>query len=153
MKSFICLIAIPFISSSYTYASSDESSGVINIKSNHTVEQTITKLETALKNKGMTIFKRVSHSEGAAGVGLKLRPTEILIFGNPKIGTKLMQCEQLAGLDLPLKALVYQDSEGQVWLAYNNPDYIARRYDIKGCAEVITKMTNALSNFSKAATQ
>jgi uncharacterized protein (DUF302 family) len=153
MKSFICLIAILFISSSYAYASSDESSGVINIKSNHTVEQTITKLETALKNKGMTIFKRVSHSEGAAGVGLKLRPTEILIFGNPKIGTKLMQCEQLAGLDLPLKALAYQDSEGQVWLAYNNPDYIARRYDIKGCAEVITKMTNALSNFSKAATQ
>jgi uncharacterized protein (DUF302 family) len=153
MKSFICLIAIPFISSSYAYASSDESSGVVNIKSNHTVEQTITKLETELKNKGMTIFKRVSHSEGAASVGLKLRPTEILIFGNPKIGTQLMQCEQLAGLDLPLKALAYEDSEGQVWLAYNKPDYLAKRYNIKGCTGVLTQMTNALLNFSKAATQ
>ena len=153
MKSFIYLSAILFILPSYSHASSDESSGVIKVKSNHSVSQTISRLDTALKNKGMTIFKRVSHSEGAENVGLKLRPTELLIFGNPKIGTKLMQCEQLAGLDLPLKALAFEDDSGAVWLAYNDPYYLAKRYNIKTCGEVLDKMSGALANVAKAATQ
>ena len=153
MKSCICITALLFIFSSYTHASSDESSGVIKVKSNYSVSQTISNLDKALQNKGMTIFKRVSHSEGANKVGLTLRPTELLIFGNPKIGTKLMQCEQLAGLDLPLKALAYEDDNGAVWLAYNDPYYLAKRYDIKKCDEVLKKMSGALANFSKAATQ
>jgi uncharacterized protein (DUF302 family) len=153
MKYSICITAILFILSSYSHASFDESSGVIKVKSNYSVSQTISRLDTALKNKGMTIFKRVSHSEGANNVGLKLRPTELLIFGNPEIGTKLMQCEQLAGLDLPLKALAFEDDSGDVWLAYNDPYYLAKRYDIKTCDEVLKKMSGALANFSKAATQ
>ena len=100
-----------------------------------------------------TIFKRVPHSASAAKVGLELRETELLIFGNPKIGTLLMQCQQSAALDLPMKALAYKDESGQVWLAYNDPQYIANRHHVDGCNKVIGKMTKALANFAKAATQ
>ena len=131
----------------------EQADGVIRIKSKHSVSETVDKLETALKNKGMTIFKRVSHSEGAARVGLELRPTELMIFGNPKVGTPLMQCEQLAALDLPQKALVYEDPDGQVWFAYNDPEYIADRHNISGCDEVVEKISKALANFSRAATR
>ena len=130
-----------------------QSEGVIRIKSKHSVSATVDKLETALKNKGMTIFKRVSHSGGAAKVGLELRPSELMIFGNPKVGTPLMQCQQLAALDLPQKALVYEDEQGQVWFAYNDPQYIANRHNVSGCDDVINKISNALAGFSKAATQ
>ncbi len=131
----------------------EQSDGVIRIKSKHSVSETIDKLETALTSKGMTIFKRVSHSEGAARVGLDLRPTELMIFGNPKVGTPLMQCQQLAALDLPQKVLVYEDESGQVWFAYNDPKYIADRHNISGCDDVVNKISSALSNFSRAATR
>ena len=131
----------------------EQADGVIRIKSNHSVSATVDRLEAALKSKGMTIFKRVSHSEGAARVGLELRPTELMIFGNPKVGTPLMQCEQLAALDLPQKALVYEDEEGQVWFAYNDPEFIADRHNISGCDEVVNKISKALAGFSMAATQ
>ncbi len=131
----------------------EQADGVIRIKSKYSVAVTVDKLESALKDKGMTIFKRVSHAEGAARVGLELRPTELMIFGNPKVGTPLMQCEQLAALDLPQKALVYEDEEGQVWFAYNDPEYIADRHNINGCDEVVNKISKALAGFSMAATQ
>jgi len=131
----------------------EQADGVIRIKSMHSVTATVDKLESALKNKGMTIFKRVSHSAGAAKVGLELRPTELMIFGNPKVGTPLMQCQQLAALDLPQKALVYEDENGQVWFAYNDPEYIADRHNITGCDNVVNKISKALFNFSRAATQ
>ena len=134
-------------------ALAEQSEGVIRIKSKHSVAETVDRLETALKSKGMTIFKRVSHTEGAEKVGLELRPTELMIFGNPKVGTPLMHCEQLAALDLPQKALIYEDAEGQVWFAYNDPGYIAERHKITACDDVIQKITNALANFSRAATQ
>ncbi len=131
----------------------NEAEGMIRVKSNHDVTTTINKLEAALTKKGMTIFKRVSHSDGAKKVGLKIRETELLIFGNPKIGTLLMQCKQSAALDLPLKALAYQDKNNKVWLAYNDPGYIAKRHNINHCDQVVNKMSKALANFSKAATQ
>ena len=134
-------------------AIAEQPDGLVRIKSTHDVSITVDKLETALKNKGMTIFKRVSHSDGAARVGLELRPTELLIFGNPKVGTPLMQCEQLAALDLPQKALVYKDENNQVWFVYNDPKYIANRYNIIGCDDVINKISKALMNFSHAATR
>lgn len=134
-------------------ALAEQSEGVIRIKSKHSVAETVDRLETALKSKGMTIFKRVSHTEGAEKVGLELRPTELMIFGNPKVGTPLMHCEQLAAIDLPQKALIYEDAEGQVWFAYNDPGYIAERHKITACDDVIQKITNALANFSRAATQ
>lgn len=136
-----------------TQVFAEQADGVIRIKSMHSVTATVDKLESALKNKGMTVFKRVSHSGGAAKVGLELRPTELMIFGNPKVGTPLMQCQQLAALDLPQKALVYEDADGQVWFAYNDPEYIADRHNISGCDDVVHKISRALFNFSMVATQ
>lgn len=129
----------------------DTADGMIQIKSNHNVAATLDKLEAVLNKKGMTIFKRVSHSAGAAKVGLELRDTELLIFGNPKVGTPLMQCQQTAALDLPQKALAYKDGKGQVWLAYNDPSYIAKRHHITGCEQTISKITNALAKLTGAA--
>ena len=140
-----------YLINSQTFA--EQADGVIRIKSMHSVADTLDRLESVLKNKGMTIFKRVSHSAGAAKVGLELRPTELLIFGNPKVGTPLMQCRQLAALDLPQKALVYEDENGQVWYAYNDPEYIAYRHNVTGCDEVVSKISKALFNFSRLATQ
>ncbi|PCJ85557.1 MAG: hypothetical protein COA54_10965 [Thiotrichaceae bacterium] len=127
--------------------------GMIHIKSVHNVTDTIDKLEGILIKKGMTIFKRVNHTAGAKKVGLQLRPTELLIFGNPKVGTPLMLCSQTAALDLPQKALAYEDENGQVWLTYNDPAYLAKRHDIKGCENAIQKVTNALAKFSGIATK
>ena len=125
--------------------------GLIRLKSPHTVTTTIDRLEKALLSKEMTVFKRISHSTGAEKVGLALRPTELLIFGNPAIGTPLMQCAQTAAIDLPQKALAYEDADGQVWLTYNDPQYVANRHNIKGCDKVIAKITGALSKFANAA--
>jgi uncharacterized protein (DUF302 family) len=150
-KVFVLLLILSALTSMQSMA--DVADGMTRVKSAHSVTVTIDKLESALKNKGMAIFKRVPHSASAAKVGLELRETELLIFGNPKIGTLLMQCQQSAALDLPMKALAYKDENGQVWLAYNDPQYIANRHHVDGCQKVIGKMTKALANFSKAATQ
>ena len=136
-----------------TQAYADASDGIIRIKSNNSVTATIDKLETVVKNKGMTIFKRVNHAAGAEKAGLKLRSTELLIFGNPKVGTPLMLCSQTAALDLPQKALAYKDESGQVWLVYNDPAYMAKRHNIQGCEKPVQKVTNALAKFVRAATE
>ena len=127
--------------------------GIIKIKSTHSVAETINKLEAVLTKKGMTIFKRVNHTAGAEKAGLQLRPTELLIFGNPKVGTPLMLCSQTAALDLPQKALAYEDKNGQVWLAYNDPVYMAKRHNTKDCDAAVQKVTNALAKFSRMATE
>ena len=127
--------------------------GIINIKSSHDVKVTANRLEKTLKIKGMTVFTIINHATGAQKVGKKLRPTELVIFGNPKIGTPLMQCGQSVAIDLPQKALIWEDEKGQVWLSYNNPKYLAKRHDLKGCDEIIKKMENALANFAAAATR
>jgi uncharacterized protein (DUF302 family) len=127
--------------------------GLVTIKSSHTVKETVDRLESLLKEKGMTVFIRINHSEGAKKSGMTLRSTELLIFGNPKVGTPLMECSQSAAIDLPQKALAYEDREGQVWLTYNDPSYIANRHKIDGCDEVIEKIDNTLRTFSQASTK
>ena len=127
--------------------------GLTNVKSSHDVKTTADRLEAVLKEKGMTVFLRVNHSDGARNVGKQLRPTELVIFGNPKVGAPLMQCGQTIGIDLPQKALIWQDENGQVWLTYNDPRYLAKRHGIDGCQLVLDKVQNALKNFAKAATQ
>ena len=129
------------------------SDGIIRVKSNHSVATTIDRLQNALDKKGMTIFKRVNHAQGGHRVGIDIRPTELLIFGNPKIGTKLMQCSQEAALDLPQKALAYEDKSGNVWLIYNDPVYMANRHHIDGCKKVVGKFSKALAHFTKIAAQ
>ncbi len=126
--------------------------GIISVRSSHEVNVTADRLENTLKQKGMTVFIRINHAEGAQKVKKKLRPTELVVFGNPKVGTPLMQCSQTTAIDLPQKALVWQDETGHVWLSYNDPNYLVKRHGITGCDEVIKKIGNALSNFAKAAT-
>lgn len=151
LKKIITISTIVFLANTQSFAETND--GIIRTKSQHTVTATINKLENILKTKGMTIFERVNHTAGAEKVGLPLRPTELLIFGNPKVGTPLMLCAQTAALDLPQKALAYEDENGQVWLAYNDPAYIANRHNIKGCEKTLQKISTALANFSKMATE
>jgi len=126
--------------------------GLISVKSSHDVKVTADRLEKVLKSKGMTVFTRINHTEGAEKVGKKLRPTEVVIFGNPKVGTPLMQCDQRVGIDLPQKAIIWQNEAGEVWLAYNDPQYLANRFNLTGCDKVLKKVAGALANFAKAAT-
>jgi len=126
--------------------------GMVNMKSAYDVTTTADRLESTLIKKGMTVFTRINHTEGAMNVGMQLRPTELIIFGNPKVGTPLMQCNQGAAIDLPQKALVWQDESGQVWLSYNDPSYLVERHNITGCTEVLKKINGALANFARVAT-
>jgi len=147
----IALATVATMASTTLFA--DTTNGVIQLKSTHSVSATINKLETILLSKGMTIFKHVDHTAGAKKAGLQLRPTELLIFGNPKVGTPLMLCSQTAALDLPQKALAYEDENGQVWLAYNDPAYMAKRHHLKDCDAAVKKVTNALKKFTTLATE
>lgn len=117
----------------------------------HTVKQTLDRLTNVFKKKGITIFARVDHTAGAEKIGAKLRPTELLIFGNPKLGTPLMQSSQDIGLDLPLKALAYEDEKGKVWLIYPAPDHLKAKYGIADRDPVFAKMTGALGKLTDAA--
>ena len=126
--------------------------GMISMKSPHSVAATLDKLEAILKEKGMNVFGRVNHGAGAKKAGMELRDTELLIFGNPKVGTPLMKCSQSVALDLPQKALAWQDADGQVWLSYNAPQYLNERHGLGECAAVLKKVSGALGNFTKAAT-
>jgi uncharacterized protein (DUF302 family) len=103
------------------------------------------RLEAAVKTRGMTIFARIDHAAGAADAGLSLGPTELLIFGNAKAGTPLMQAAQSIGIDLPLKALVWQDASGDTWISYNDPAWLANRHALaNNIAAVIGNMATAL---------
>src|SRR5580698_9661505 len=111
------------------------------------------RLEAAVRAKGMTVFARIDHAAGAAQVGLALRPTELLIFGNARGGTPLMQSSQTAGIDLPLKCLVWQDEAGKTWMSYNEPSWIVQRHGLGAAADAAAKaMTAMLAAVTKAAT-
>jgi uncharacterized protein (DUF302 family) len=125
--------------------------GLISIKSSHDVKKTGDRLENALKEKGMTMFIRINHAQNAQTVGKTLRPTELIVFGNPKIGAPLMQKSQSVSIDLPQKALIWEDETGQVWFSYNDPQYMAKRHNITECDDVLKKMETALGNFAKMA--
>ena len=127
--------------------------GLITIRSSYGPKDTIGRLEAAVNAKGLTIFARIDHAAGAAKVGLGLRPTVVLIFGTAKGGTPLMQSVQTIGIDLPLKALVWQDASGGTWVSYNDPSWFAQRHglDPRGNAAVAA-MSAALDAVAKAAT-
>lgn len=127
--------------------------GLVIKKSHHSVKTTLDRFEEVLRKKGLTVIVRVDHGTGAKKVGIPLRATQLLIFGNPKLGSHLLTSNQTAGIDLPMKALVWKDENGQVWLAYNDPQYVARRHCIGNRAEILKKMSDALKNFTDKATQ
>ena len=116
--------------------------GLVTILSAFGPKETMDRLEMDVKAKGLTVFARVDHAAGADAIGLKLRPTELLIFGNAKGGTPLMEADQRIGIDLPLKALVYQDEAGKVRLSYTDPSWLARRY---GLGAAVSANVEALS--------
>ncbi len=127
--------------------------GMIVKQSAYGVGETLDKLEAVLKKKGIAVFARVDHTAGAEKVGLKLPPTQLLVFGAPKIGTPLMQSSRSIAIDLPMKALVWEDKAGKVWLAYNAPGYLAKRHHIDDRKEVFAKMGDALAKMTDAATK
>ena len=104
--------------------------GIVQIPSHHSVDETVEKLKTILKSKGVTLFALVDHSGEAEKVGLKMPPTKLLIFGNPKGGTPVMLAAPSAAIDLPLKILVAEDSQGKVWISYNSPEYLKERHGL-----------------------
>jgi len=104
--------------------------GIVDIPSNHTVEQSVEKLKSILQAKGVTLFAVVDHSGEAEKVGIKMRPTKLLIFGNPTAGTPLMLAAPSSAIDLPLKILVWEDEQGKVWASYNSPEYLKQRHGL-----------------------
>ena len=127
--------------------------GLITIRSTYGPKETMNRLEAEVKAKGLTVFAHIDHAAGAAAVGLPLGPTELLIFGNAKGGTPLMQSVQTVGIDLPLKALVWQDASGSTWLSYNDPNWLAKRHGASHEVEAqVGAMAAALSAIARTAT-
>lgn len=126
--------------------------GLVSIKSAHSVPDTVQRLIAALAEKGMKVFLTVDHAAGARSVGTELRPTVLVVFGNPKVGSGLMAEAQSAGIDLPQKALIWKDASGQVWYSYNRPDYLAERHGLPPDMALLKKVERALAGFADAAT-
>jgi uncharacterized protein (DUF302 family) len=126
--------------------------GLTSIRSGFGPKETMDRLEAEIRAQGMTVFARIDHAVGAAEVGLTLRPTELIIFGNARGGTPLMQSVQTVGIDLPLKALAWQDTAGKTWISYNEPSWIAQRHAIANAEPVVSKMAAGLSAMSRAVT-
>ena len=104
--------------------------GMVHLRSPYSVPETLKRLESILQTKGVTVFALVDHSGEAAKVGLKMHPTQLIIFGSPKAGTPLMVASPTLAIDLPLKALAWEDADGKVWLSYNSPEYLKQRHNI-----------------------
>jgi len=133
-----------------TLASAQAADGLTSVKSQHDVKTTIDRLEAAAKARDLVVFLRVDHAAGAQKIGRTLRPTELIVFGNPEGGTPFMECAQSAGIDLPLKALAWQDASGQVWLGYNDPEYLAKRHGAATCP-VVPNLKKALEGLAAEA--
>jgi uncharacterized protein (DUF302 family) len=127
--------------------------GLTTLRSNYGPTETLNRIEAQVKVKGMAVFARIDHAAGASAAGLSLRPTELLIFGNARAGTPLMQAVQTTGIDLPLKALVWQDVSGNTWLSYDNPGWLATRHGLGHDAEAtVNAMAAALEAVARAVT-
>ncbi|MGB3400039.1 MAG: DUF302 domain-containing protein [Candidatus Deferrimicrobiaceae bacterium] len=145
MPIYLLLLALCAV----TAASAGE--GLVTVKSSYKAKETADRVERLTKERGMTLFNRIDHAEGAKTVGMPLRPTEVLIFGNPKGGTPLMKCTQTAGIDLPLKMLVWEEGNGAVWIGYSDPEVLKDRHGITGCDEVLGKMKGFLGKLASDA--
>lgn len=126
--------------------------GLLATRSPHSARDTLNRLEELVKQRGLNVFARIDHAAGAQRIGQVLPATELLIFGNPQGGTPLMQCAQSAGIDLPLKALAWQDKAGQVWLGVNDPAWLAQRHGVPDCPAA-GNLRKALDSLVQAAVQ
>ncbi len=147
LRLFVFIIAVTLS----PLALAADNNGLISKKSPYSVSKTLDRLEAVLKKKGITVALRWSHSDRARNVGIPLRDTELLIFGNPKLGSHMFTANQMSGIDFPMKALAWEDKNGTVWLTYNDPAYFARRHHITSRDKIVKKMTAALNNLTNAA--
>jgi uncharacterized protein (DUF302 family) len=140
------VLALGFMASA---SLSNAADGLITLHSPYSAEQTLQRLEQQVVQRNLNVFARIDHAAGAAKVGRMLRPTVLLVFGNPRGGTPFMRCEQTVGIDLPLKVLVWVDATGQVRIGYNDPAFIARRHGVENCP-VVDKLARALDAITTA---
>jgi uncharacterized protein (DUF302 family) len=147
MKTLHSLVALVLMALVSLASAAD---GLVLVKSPYSATETMTRLENVVRKRGLTVFARVDHAAGAATIGKSLRPTEVIIFGNPQGGTPFMECAQTVGIDLPLKALIWEDDSAQVWLGYNDPLFLAQRHGVGQCP-VAEKLRQALAGLAEAA--
>ena len=147
MRQLISIALITLLAATTSLAAE----GMIDVRSQHSVAETADRLESILAAKGMTVFARIDHAAGAKKAGKTLLPTELVVFGNPKVGTPLMLCSRSIAIDLPQKALIWQDDSGDVWISYNDPQFLKLRHGTEGCDPVLQKVAGALSKFANAA--
>ena len=146
-------LAVPLVGLALSVSAADNKikmkNGIVNVPSNHSVDETVERVKSILQSKGITLFALVDHSGEAEKVGLKMPPTKLLIFGSPKAGTPLMQAAPSIAIDLPLKILVWQDGQGKVWLSYNSADYLKERHGVP--AELVPNIAIVEALVEKAA--
>ncbi len=147
MKTLFIVLTTLFLTCTISMAAD----GLVTKTSAHNVKQTMDNLEKIVKSKGFNVAARINHAAAAATVKAALRPTEVLIFGKPKLGTKLMQSSQTIGIDLPIKVIVWQEADGTVKLGYNDPDWLASRHSITDKKPIFEKMKGALKKITDAA--
>ncbi len=159
-KLVLLTLAIALVGLSSVWASSpsaadipEEKAGLVYMPSAFSVAETGDRIEALLEERPLSLFARIDHAENAASVDKDLPPTQVLIFGNPNAGTPLMQCNRTVAIDLPQKMLVWEDEDGQTWLAYNNPSYLMERHSLAGCEQNIVMIGQALHGLARAATQ
>lgn len=142
-------LAIAAIALAFLGTAAHAAEGLVAVKSPHGAKATMDRLEAQVKKRGLNVFLRLDHAAGAAKIGKALRPTELLVFGNPQGGTPFMECAQSVGIELPLKALVWEDASSQVWLGYNDPAFLAKRHEVPQCA-VAGNLQKALAGIAEA---
>jgi uncharacterized protein (DUF302 family) len=133
-------------------ASEPANGELVTLPSAHAVGETVGRLKALLGQKNIHVFAHIDHAAAAEQVGLSLRPTQLLIFGNPQAGTPLMQSRQTIGLDLPLRVLAWEDGEGKVWLTYRRPEFLARRHQVAGHDAAVKALDDGLAALARAAT-
>ncbi len=144
----LCVAMIALVLTTVTAQADD---GLVKKLSARSVQTTMDSLENLVRNKALTVFARIDHAAGAAQVGEEMLPTQLLMFGNPAIGTKLMTSQRTVGVDLPIKVLIWEEPDGKVWIAYNDPAYLAKRHEIDDRDAVLDKMGRAVKGLVSAA--
>ncbi len=125
--------------------------GLITVKSQHSATETANKFAKLIEDKGLTLFSRINHANNAKMAGLSLPSSEVILFGNPLVGTKLMQCAPTVAIDLPQKALIWDSNEGDTFITVNDPMFLKQQHSIEGCDDVLTKVSGLLKTLSEAA--
>lgn len=153
LSTLLIVLAIPLLAGPLLQsgASAQESNGLVTVDSPYSVEETASRLQTTMEDRGLTVMTTINHAANAENVGMELRPTQLIIFGNPNLGTQLMQSSQSVAIDLPQKFLVWEDADGQVHMTYNDPQYLAQRHSITDRDDVLTTISDALSGLAEAA--